>query len=676
MRRLIAGAGVLALSFALPFSPVSGSGAGASAPSQLRVGRLELAKCTGIHDTWCGDLPVPLDRTDPQSPTIPIHFQWRPAGARAEGTIVAVEGGPGYPSTWTRDQYLPLFLALLPNRNLLLVDQRGTGQSAPVTCPALQHFKYTEPNTEWTRLVGVCGRALDHTYRRADGSYVQASQLFGSANAARDLESVLDALQTGPIDLYGDSYGTYFEQAFATRFASSLRSIVLDGAYPALALNPWYPTTATRARTALDLVCSRDVACSALPGTSTDRLDQLVATLRRAPYMGTTTTPHGAAITVRLDPQAIAVLLNNAAGDNGDIYRDFDSAARAYLDHHDAAPLLRLVAEGTERGDSGSLHFYSAGMYAATTCHDYPAAFSLTASPAKRRVEWQRAEARYAARHPNAYAPFTVNEWLTTPVEDDEEYDACLDWPAQTQSDPAVASSLPLLPPTVPALVLSSDLDSWTPAPGGKVLTRQLGPSAHWLLVPNTLHVSGLLDDVGCATGIVDAFIVAPASVGHIDTSCLARVPERHTAGDDIVHAASARAATPGSGNDAAANALRLATVAVDTVGDVVAQDAYVDDGTGIGLRGGTFTAVGTKTRSIALRGIRFASDAPVDGSVQWVRDRRSVVAHVTVTGPDGTLSVDIAWNGLVPHAPATVTGTATPSAGAAVHISATVPAP
>src|SRR5580692_8045247 len=142
MRRLIGGVGALALLFGLPFA----SGAGAAAPSGLRVGHLELAKCQGIHDTWCGDLPVPLDRTDPQSPKISIHFQWRPAGARAEGTIVAVEGGPGYPSTWTRDQYLPLFRSLLPNRNLLLVDQRGTGQSAPVTCPALQHFKYTGPN--------------------------------------------------------------------------------------------------------------------------------------------------------------------------------------------------------------------------------------------------------------------------------------------------------------------------------------------------------------------------------------------------------------------------------------------------------------------------------------------------------------------------------------------------
>ena len=123
---------LLAAALAGPLGPA----VAAAAPRELTVGRVRLRPCKDLPGAWCGRLRVPFDRADPRAGTIPIGFEWYPAASgRAAGTVVAMEGGPGYPSTGSRDYYLELFAPLLRSRNLLLVDNRGTGTSALVNCP-------------------------------------------------------------------------------------------------------------------------------------------------------------------------------------------------------------------------------------------------------------------------------------------------------------------------------------------------------------------------------------------------------------------------------------------------------------------------------------------------------------------------------------------------------------
>jgi hypothetical protein len=106
---------------------------------------------------------VPFDRDDRDAGTIPIGFEWSPASGRAAGTIVAMEGGPGYPNTGSRDDHLELFAPLRRSRNLLLVDNRGTGTSAVVRCTPLQRWRIADGNPEYLRRVAACGHQLDHT---------------------------------------------------------------------------------------------------------------------------------------------------------------------------------------------------------------------------------------------------------------------------------------------------------------------------------------------------------------------------------------------------------------------------------------------------------------------------------------------------------------------------------
>jgi hypothetical protein len=89
----------------------------------------------------CGSVTVPLDRTGSTDATIRIEFELYRRRYRDRallGTMVDVEGGPGYSTTDSRDYYIALHKPLMARRDLLLVDARGTGLSGALDCPALR----------------------------------------------------------------------------------------------------------------------------------------------------------------------------------------------------------------------------------------------------------------------------------------------------------------------------------------------------------------------------------------------------------------------------------------------------------------------------------------------------------------------------------------------------------
>ena len=174
---------------------------------------MTLQRCRAAP-AWCGTLLRALDPAEARAGSIAIHFEYYPhvAPGKSLGLLVATEGGPGFPATDSRDEYLALFRPLLGQRDLVIMDNRGTGQSAAIDCPALQTAAIITVEN-----IGACGRLLG-----------PKAALYTTAFAADDLAAILDALAAGPIDLYGDSYGTYFAQVFTLRHPTRVRSIVLD----------------------------------------------------------------------------------------------------------------------------------------------------------------------------------------------------------------------------------------------------------------------------------------------------------------------------------------------------------------------------------------------------------------------------------------------------------------
>ena len=113
------------------------------------LGSQTLSRCASKPLAYCGKLDVPLDYGSPAGPDIAIAFRFYPATAgAAKGTVVPVEGGPGYPSIESVSYssglgeagYAPMYGSLLEHWNMLAVDNRGTGASAGLRCPALQEY--------------------------------------------------------------------------------------------------------------------------------------------------------------------------------------------------------------------------------------------------------------------------------------------------------------------------------------------------------------------------------------------------------------------------------------------------------------------------------------------------------------------------------------------------------
>ncbi len=400
----------------------------------LLAGSLVLHPC-GAHQTYyCGSLARPLDTTGRIAGRIDIGFTWLPHARRnvpSAGTIVAAEGGPGYPSGASRDAYRALFGPLLLTHDMLLMDDRGTGRSGAIDCRALQGGSMTLP------AIARCGAQLGAT-----------AGLYGSAEAADDLDALMDRLAVTRADLYGDSYGTFFVQTFAARHPGRVRRIVLDGAYPAGGLDPWYSSTTPAIAGAFDAVCRRSSQCAAR-GAAMPRIGRILALLRagRGP----------------IDPSQLAFVMDTAGLDSL-VYRELDAAVRAWLGRGDGIPLRRLAREAWdfEEAASSDPREESNGLFVAASCTDNPQAYDMRLAPALRQAQWRSIERRMVESNPQLYAPFTVKEFLSIPL-DYAYVPLCQNWPVAPAGHPA---GQPFPPgtqmPDVPALVLTGDLDTIT----------------------------------------------------------------------------------------------------------------------------------------------------------------------------------------------------------------------
>jgi pimeloyl-ACP methyl ester carboxylesterase len=591
--------------------------------------------CTFNERLVCGRISVPLDRSRPNDGRLPIHYVVIPRTDRSKpllGTIVAVEGGPGYATTESRAYYRDLFSPLLDRRRLLLVDQRGTGHSGAINCPWLQSYRGNR-----IKAVGACGRRL--------GS---SSDDYGSAIAADDLAAVLDHLGVKTIDLYGDSYGTFFSQAFAARYPERVRTMTLDGAYFVGGTNPWYPDTNRALRRAFTLACSRSPSCADRPGSGMQRMRALARLVRKHPIRGTASNAYGVDGPITLTINKL-IWLVTGAGYSNTVYREFDAAARAALRPHPyRKPLLRLMRETFYTGGAGPYRAYSEGMFLAVSCLDYPQPFDLGVGVAKRRAQYQHAVNRLRRDRPRVFAPFTVKEWTTSGY---GYYKDCLRWPKpKNPVPPALPRQQPY--PDVPTLILNGDLDSVTSSDGARD-TAAHWPNSTFVQTANVVHVSALVDFGQCASVIVRRF-VRTRDPG--DTSCAGKYHENRLVD---------RFARTADGTGWPAGARREALIVNATLADVLARFYEMYTHNGKGLQGGRWHYRGgafTKPRPMAvytLRRVRWVKDVAVSGTMRWHRRSGVVEANVRVSGPGAAPGrLRLTWNDLDEHADATARGT------------------
>lgn len=640
----------------------------------VRLGGLAPHRCAVTPLTYCGSLAVPLDYSAPGGPRIQIGFRWLPAAApRPSGTLLAVEGGPGYATSGSQSAYLAMLGPLAATRNLLLVDLRGTGTSTPIDCPGLQTYERLQQQVgpAFNQLVAACGEQLNRTWRYRDGTWVHASDLFSTANAARDVAAMLDALGLGRVDLFGDSYGSWFAQVFASRYSGRLRSLTLDSPYQVLALDPWYTSTVATAREAFTQACARSAACAAAasPAGAWSRIGALAASLARSPVTGLVPGPDGVPAPFTVTAGTLVNLVNNAGFDPM-VDQDLDAAARALLAGHDPVPLLRLAALsiGYDNANNG-LPEFSDGLYFAVACTDYPQLFSASATPGRRASQYLAALHR---EPPGTFAPFSVGAW-TQMDQYNEAYSACLGWPAPRYQIPPVTARPPLVPASLPVLILSGGLDSMTPwLDGATVVAGQLGPSARPVRVENLTHVTVQVGNSSCLVSIFRRFLDRPAGLARQDVSCAARVAPIHTVGAYPLRFADAVPAIPVGGRTAGPVALRAVSVALASVGDEISRWPLLSGGD-VGLRGGRVRFSGGQAPRIVLTGVRWVTDATVTGTAIWDQSTGWVTADLTVSPPGAApVHLKARWQRYgQPSQPTQVTGTQ-----GSAHFAAESPAP
>ncbi len=599
----------------------------------LTLGSVTLDPCTDVTGAWCGSIKVPLDRAAPESDQISVGFELHPrsdSSTASQGTIVAIEGGPGFSSTGSRDSYLALFDPIMDHHDLLLVDDRGTGRSSPLNCSDLQQGDDS---------LGAAAACMKQLGSAADD--------YGAAAVADDLAAVLDALGAGHIDLYGDSYGTFVAQAFAARHGDRLTSLVLDSAFPVVGGDPFHADRVPSMLRAFDTVCARSVTCAAQGTPTSDRIRALLASLRESPVRLSTTDADGQTVEVSADPVSLLSLTLSAATD-WTVYRELDAAATSWLaGDHD--PLIRLLTHDASYTSDDSLSVYSAGVALSATCSDYPTVFDPTSSNTDRLTQIDRAVGTQAAAHPETFEPWTENEWHASTA---DELDQCATWPAPDRVDPP-AGNAPKFP-DVPTLVLAGDLDTLTPPSEGEAAAA-LFPDATFVKLANTGHVTALDDTWGCASVIVTDFVAA-GKVG--DTTCASTIPEIRTVDRFPLHAADATAATAAPG-DASTDADRqIAAVAVGQVGDSLAQWGVMTGDDGTGLRGGTFRVDEGDTLTLHFKGTKLADDVTVDGTATIDQATGKIDANLDVTSGSTTGTIVASWNASDVEASATARGT------------------
>ena len=624
----------------------------ASKAQPITVGSVTLAPCVAHFDGYCGSIRRPLDPSGAIPGTIKIAFELYPHTSQTLPqleTIIAQEGGPGYSTRGSKDGYVRLLTPLRTQRDILLIDKRGTGFSQAIDCPALQ--KDRKPRLP---AVAACGAQLGDT-----------AWLYGSDYAADDVAAVLEALNTGPVDYYGDSYATFFGQVFAVRHPDLLRAVVLDSAYPVLGEHGYFRSEIENFMPSLQKVCARSVSCRSLGGGATSRFLTLLNALRAQPVTGTAPGASGEQRTVTANPGGLFVMVYGA-GDNLIPYRDIDAAGRAYLENGDAVPLLRLVAEA-EDGDAGGgpADQFSTGLETAVVCSDYTQLFDMRDSVHARRQQYAAAIARTEADHPGVYAPFTLAE-VTGAYGNPEMLNFCVVWPtAPALATPGFPVPKSAVFPSVPVLVLNGELDTVT-SPREADEAAALFPNVQHVVLYNSGHEVAVGDEgflvppyggdlADCAGPIVLRFLASAGDAG--DTSCarqvapIRTVPAFATAWDQV------SPATARAGNEADTTGLTLAAAAVATVGDVVAR-YYVCGGTDSGLRGGKFQVHAyARGYRFALHDVQWTNDLTATGQIVWDQDDGSITADVVLkaAGHRGTLTVT--WNNRLRDAKASLSG-------------------
>lgn len=429
----------------------------------------------------CGSLEVPEDPAVPDGRRIDLNIAWLPATGSAGATgdpVFFFAGGPGQSATalaWHVNQSLS---DVRKQRDVILVDQRGTGGSNPLTCldqdggeMALDPEAMLSPEA-MLPFVRACRTSVE---QRAD------PRLYTTGHAIADFDAVRQALGVERINLVGGSYGTRVAQQYADAYPGHVRTMVIDGVVPNdVVVGGEFDRTFERTLRLQSGYCERDPACNArFGGDLHARLHSLMATLRESPVEVDFHEPR------THEPRRDTITADTVTG-----LAFFFS----YSPH--TISLLPLLLDEAAQGRYGPLMSLTA------------LANDQMQGMLNRGMQWSVLCSEDAPRH----VPDPAADTILGPDAARMLFNACQAWPA---GEPRAGHDRPLRS-DVPALLLSGELDPVTPPEFAEQVLEGL-PNGRHLVLEGQSH--GTLA-TGCMPKLVAQFIES-ADAGSLDASCL-----------------------------------------------------------------------------------------------------------------------------------------------------------
>jgi pimeloyl-ACP methyl ester carboxylesterase len=472
----------------------------ATAPSTaIKVGSVVVNPCQlGSSDIYrvykilCGSVQVYENTATQKGRKILLNVAVVPAtppsqpGASAPHSpdpLFMLAGGPGQAATDAFALLVPDFEGILQQRDLVLVDMRGTGKSNPLRCsspdiqlaPAATPAAAPTPTLAPADAVKACLAALN-----ADPT------LYTTQAAANDLDQVRQALGYQKINLLGVSYGTRLALAYLRQYPDRARTLTLDGVSPLdWELGPHNPANAQRS---LDLIfneCAAEAACHAAYPKLADEFAGLMAGLAAKPQQVDLVHPlTNQRITLELtqDEAAQAIQFMSFSPDN-------------------IAAIPQLIHDVVTKG-----------QYNLLASQFLIASYSLS-QPIADGLYLSVICAEDVPFYPAAPGASPVNSYL--PDHTQEQAQECQTWPHAT----VPAAFKQPVSSNAPVLLLSGQLDPVTPPANAEQAARTL-PNSLSLVIPGLGHNVVF---AGCLPDLVATFLQA-GTVKGLDTSCVKQI--------------------------------------------------------------------------------------------------------------------------------------------------------
>ncbi len=426
----------------------------------------------------CGKLTVAENPDEPLGRQINLAIAVVHAVAQHSqpDPLFLLAGGPGQGAIEAHAPLLGAFAGIHRERDLVLLDQRGTGGSNRLDCDIPDEALVTgEISPAGMRaLAGDCLAAL-----------AARPQFYTTSIAVRDLDAVRAALGYERINLLGGSYGTRVAQHYARRYPDRVRAIVLDAVVPSTL--PLVPQIAIESQRALDRVfarCAADAECNRRFPALAAQFARLDARLRRGPVTTWFTDPvDGTTSDIRVTRAHLVTMA-----------RMLSYSARAAsllpLLIHEAATngnFAPLAAQAEMLGDDLE-RMIAMGMHHSVVC------------------------AEDAPRFAGAVDRVALQRTYIGPIMLDGMTAICEVWPRGAVDEDFHQP----LDSDVPALLLSGEFDPATPAEYGVTATQGFTRALH-VIVPGQGHGQA---GTPCVQRLLRRFIEQGTADG-LDTACV-----------------------------------------------------------------------------------------------------------------------------------------------------------